>query len=568
MKNVLKKISRSKWWWIPVLILLVVINYAGSIFHSRLDLTSEKRFTISAPVKKLLREYQGNIRIEVFLKGEFPSGFQKLASSTDDLLREFREIAGNRLEYSFISPDVEMPGTGKSYADTLVGMGVQPINLKVQLKAGEQSQYVFPVALVYYGEKMIPVSLYPGTRMVITPSELNSAEAQMEYRFAYAMEKMIRNTRPLIGYTAANGEQTDNRIYDLVENLLKPDYNLAWINTATEPIIPDTFQAILIVKPKIPFTETQKMKLDQYVMNGGKILWLVDRLEAEMDSLQLGSQRVVAYDRNLNIEDLLFRYGVRINPDLLMDLQSDFLPFGVNANNQFEFLHWNYFPLFESPSNHVINKNLGLVSGRFVNTIDTIKVEGIQKTILLASSENCRTITGPALISPNENRNTPEDAAFKQRNLPAAVLLEGKFTSLYANRMPAAMADSFAYYGQPVRSSSEPNRMIVVSDGDIVLNSLYQGQPLPMGMNFYTVGTQYEYPFANREFIQNCLEYLVNSSGLMEAKSKDYVLRVLDKRKTENQRFKWQLINILVPILIVALFGFFYQWYRRRKFAY
>jgi gliding-associated putative ABC transporter substrate-binding component GldG len=285
-----------------------------------------------------------------------------------------------------------------------------------------------------------------------------------------------------------------------------------------------------------------------------------------MYSLQLKNQ-VIAYDRNLNLEDILFKYGVRINPDLLMDLQCDFLPFDVNGNKQFEFLPWNYFPLFQSKSNHVINKNLGFVAGKFVNSIDTVKTGNISKTILLSSSANARTIATPALISGEENRNAPEDAMFKRKDVIAGVLLEGKFTSLYANRMPINIVDSLQKYGSPFLQSSLNNKMIVVSDGDIVLNGVSQGQPLPMGVNPYTVEAKGQYMVANRDFLQNCLDYLINNSGLSEAKSKDYILRLLDKKRKEDERTQWQLINILLPVLLIFIFGFIYQFWRKRKYA-
>jgi gliding-associated putative ABC transporter substrate-binding component GldG len=323
----------------------------------------------------------------------------------------------------------------------------------------------------------------------------------------------------------------------------------------------------MIVKPTVPFTDEEKLKIDQYVMRGGKVLWFVDRLNAEMDSLQIKNQ-VIAYDRNLNIEDLLFKYGVRINPDLLMDLQCDFLPFSVNGKDQFEFLHWNYFPLFESKQNSVINKNVGLVAGRFVNSIDTVDAPLIKKTILLSSSPNARTIETPALISGDENRNAPEDAAFKKKDIQAGVLLEGKFTSLYKNRVSQTVMDSLMQFNTPFLTQNvNDNKMIVIADGDIVLNNALQGSPLPMGMNSYTVETQYQYQFANKEFVENCLEYLINNAGLIEARAKDYTLRLIDPKKSADEKTKWQLINLALPVLLVILFGTIYQWWRRKKYS-
>jgi gliding-associated putative ABC transporter substrate-binding component GldG len=250
-----------------------------------------------------------------------------------------------------------------------------------------------------------------------------------------------------------------------------------------------------------------------------------------------------------------------------MDLQCDFLPFDVNANNQFEFLHWNYFPLFESSQNHVINKNLGLVAGKFVNSIDTVSAPGITKTILLSSSSNARTIETPALISGTENRNAPEDAAYNKQHIPAAVLLEGIFTSLYRNRVSKATIDTMASFNAQFLSQSFPNKMIVVADGDIVLNGVLQGQPLPMGVNAYTVETQYQYQFANKQFAENCIEYLINSAGLSEARAKDYTLRLLDPKKVNDQKTTWQILNLALPVLIIILFGVTYQWWRRKKYS-
>ncbi|MEP6626965.1 MAG: gliding motility-associated ABC transporter substrate-binding protein GldG, partial [Ginsengibacter sp.] len=540
----MKSSLNKNWWWLIIIVIVVAVNFLASVFHKRIDLTDEKRFTISSPVKKILKNLDDVVEVNIFLKGELPAGFKKLSASAQDLLQEFKEYSNGKVHYKLISPDEKMPGTERTYGDTLASLGLIPINLKVQLKAGEQSQYIYPAAIVYYKNKLQPVNLYPGTKAVITPPELNSAEALLEFNFADAIHKIIENKKPMIAYSVGNGEPTGANTYDLVENVLRKNYSLFTMDLEKEPVIPDTFKLLMIVKPTLGFSDAEKLKIDQFVMHGGKLLCFVDRLEAEMDSLQIKNQ-VVAYERNLHLEDLFFRYGVRINPDLLMDLQCDFLPFNVNGKDQFEFLHWNYFPLFESKQNSVINKNLGLVAGRFVNSMDTVSAPGIKKTILLSSSVNSRTIETPALISGQENRNSPVDAAYNKKNIAAAVLLEGKFTSLFKNRIGQASMDSLARFGSPfVTENINSNKMIIVSDGDIVLNGMFKGEPLPMGVNSYTVGSQYEYQFANKQFVENCLDYLINDAGLSEAKAKDYTLRLLDPKKTADQRDFWQILNL------------------------
>ncbi len=563
----MKSSLQKKWWLLILIIAIVFVNYFASIFHKRIDLTNEKRFTISTPVKRLLKNIDQKMEINIFLRGDIPAGFKKLSVSAQELLQEFQEYSHGNIHYNIISADEKIPGSDKTYADTLSSLGITPINLKVQLKEGEQSQYIYPAAIVNYRDKMQPVNLYSGSGTFITAPELNSAEALLEFKFADAIEKISETNKPMVAYAVGNGEPIGPNVYDLVENVLKKNYNLFMIDLTKEPVVPDTFKLLMIVKPTLEFTDAEKLKIDQYVMHGGKLLCFIDRLNAEVDSLQMKNE-VVAYDRNLNLQDLFFKYGVRINPDLLMDLQCDFLPFSVNGKDQFEFLHWNYFPLFESKQNSVINKNLGLVAGRFVNTIDTVSAPGIKKTILLSSSSNSRTIETPALISGAENRNAPLDAAFNKSNLIAGVLLQGKFSSLYKNRVNRSEMDSLAFYGSPFQSENiENNKMIIVSDGDIVLNGAYKGQLLPMGVNSYTVGTQYEYQFANRQFVSNCLDYLINNAGLSEAKSKDFQLRLLNPKKTSEQRSFWELLNLLLAVFLIVIFGFIYQSLRRRKYT-
>jgi ABC-2 type transport system permease protein len=562
----MRSLLHKNGWWLVIIVAIIAVNFLASIFHQRIDLTNEKRFTISKPVKKILKNINSKVEVVIFLKGDLPSGFKKLSTSAQELLQEFKEYSNGNVHYKIISADDKMPESERTYADTLSSLGLVPINLKVQLKAGEQSQYIYPAAIVYYKNKMQAVNLYSGPQ-AISQKELNGAEALLEFKFADAINKIAENKKPMIAYATGNGEPVGPETYDLVENVLTTNYTVFTMDLTKEPVIPDTFKLMMIVKPTLGFTDAEKLKIDQYVMHGGKILCFIDRLEAEMDSLQIKNQ-VVAYDRNLRLEDLFFKYGVRINPDLLMDLQCDFLPFSVNSNNQFEFLKWNYFPLFESKQNHVINKNVGLVAGRFVNSMDTVSAPGIKKTILLSSSDNSRTIETPALISGDENRNAPVDAAYNKKEIAAGILLEGKFNSLFKNRTSQATMDSLEKYGTPfLTESPADNKMIIIPDGDIVLNGTVKGQPLPMGVNSYTVGSQYEYQFANKQFVENCIEYLINDAGLSEARSKDYTLRLLDPKKTDEQRSIWQIINLASPIILMLLFGIFYQWLRKRKYT-
>jgi len=584
MKNLFEKIVTLKFGWLLLLILLLLVNILSSFVHTRVDLTREKRYTLSKASKNLLLALDDNVQIDVFLKGEFPAGFRKLAKSTEEFLQLLKDMNGSKIHYGFISPEEKIPGTTGNYGDSLVNLGAVPINLTVQKKAGESSNIIFPVAVITYKGKQSLVNLYPGVSGRISQEEINSAEALMEYQFAKGLDKVLNTGKTGIAYSVGNGEPTDGRSYDLVQTLGK-DYQFKILNLQKEVAIPQAVDVLMIVKPTITFSEEEKFKIDQFVMRGGKLLCFIDNLFAEQDSLAFKPE-TIAFDRNLNLTDLFFRYGLRINTDLVMDLQCDMIPFvvgGTMDRPQYEFLHWNYFPLFSPASNQMLSKNLGYIAGRFANSIDTIKVADVTKTALLVTSPNSRTISTPALISLNENKNVPEDEKFKRNAIPVAMMLEGKFTSLYKNRATKAQVDSLVSLGGQFNAVSADNKMIVVADGDIVLNDIIPGNagtnnepvPLPMGWNKYTYSEyqkQSDYgklfiPVANREFLLNCMEYLVNDPAISQTRNKDIVLRLLDSKKvTENKSF-WQFINIGLPVLLVILAGFAYQKIRQRKYA-
>ncbi|HEX6333488.1 MAG TPA: gliding motility-associated ABC transporter substrate-binding protein GldG [Flavisolibacter sp.] len=566
----MKRNQKNIFWWIALVAGLVLVNVIAGSFHSRVDLTEDKRYSLTQGSRELLRNLDEPLQLDVFLAGDLPAEFRRLENATSEFLRVMRDVNPSRIRYRFIDP-ADDAGDGKSWADSLRRMGIEPINITVQVKAGQEQRFAFPYAIATYNNRREAVELFENSRRSITVAEMNNAEAMMEYQFARSIDQLISPVRPTVVYATGHGEPVGPESYDIVQQLGGP-YNFNIFDMSRQPYVPgpDTISALLIVKPSLKFSETDKLKLDQYLMRGGRILWFIDNLHAEEDSLRFKSQ-LIAYERDLDIQDLLFHYGARINPDLLMDLQCDFLPFAVGGSAsepQYEFLHWNYYPLFESPNNHIINKNLGLVAGRYVNSIDTVEVPGITKTFLLRSSANSRTISTPALISPNENRNTPEDALFKRSGIPAAVLLEGNFTSFFKSRLSRALSDSLGAFGGFREAGNGGGKMIVVSDGDIVLNDVSPRQgPLPMGMNLFTVGSQFELPNANRNFLLNCLEYVTARNVIIESRNKEIVVRTLDMPKVAAEKTKWQVITIAVPVLLVILAGLIYLQLRRARYA-
>ena len=566
----MNKIVSSKYWWVILLLILVAVNYLASLVHFRIDLTEEKRYTLSAPTKRLLKNLNEPVSIHVFLAGDLPAGFRKLSKSTEELLAEFKEISGNRVQFKFEKPGEGLDDSAKALViDSLYSFGISPTNVKAQIKQGEsqQEQFVYPGAIVSSTQHVMGVDLLKGQSYEGGLNSLNKAEALLEYKFVSAIQKVVTDSLPRVGYVLGNGQPLSYNVYDLIERTLMTNYQFGWVQLDSFPFLPNRYDALVIVKPTQKFTDDQKLKLDQYVMHGGKIIWLVDQLYAEMDSLQRSVGQFVAFDRGLNLDDLLFKFGVRINQDLVQDLQCEKVPLVVgNFGNQpqVEFIPFPYFPLLSSYSNHPISKNLDNVLSVFPNSIDTVKSTGIRKTVLLATSDHSRVLGTPAVVTWNSVQREEDQRTFNKKQIPVAVLLEGKFTSLYANRIGQQMRDSLARINHPFLTATQfENKMIVISDADLVMNVVTQQEgPLFMGMHQFN-----KYQYANKDFFLNCLEYLTNPTGILEARSKDYTLRLLDPTRVEEKRGYWQILNIGIPILFVTFFGLVFVWLRKRKYA-
>ena len=576
MKLLYYKIVKSKAWLPLSILLLMAMNWAASFFHSSIDFTNEKRFTLSSTTQTILTNLDSTVDISVFLSGDIKSEFKKLANSTRELLENFKNYGGNNIQYSFEIPGDGLDDSAKSKVfESLIEMGLRPTNQQVQVKEGEgvNNRQIFPGAIVRYHGKTIAIDLLQGqvqksvfnSSDLLDKNSLNSAEALLEYKFSHAIQQLTQAQIPLVGYVYGNGEPKYGflPVNDVFETLGR-NFIVDTINLKSQPFIPREFNTLVIVKPVEKFNDEEKFKLDQYVMNGGSILFLIDVLYAERDSLQNGD--LIAYARDLNLNDLLFRYGVRVNTDLIADKHCDLIPVevgSVGGQSQQQLLPWPYAPLLQSGSAHGIVKNQADVLGQFVNSIDTVEAVGITKTILLSTSENAYTMATPARIELNSLQTQESITKYNRKNIPVAVLLEGKFSSLYANRVSQAQLDTLHQYSAEFkRECTNRGKVIVVSDADIVINQVSDKiGPLPMGTNKYTkVG------YANKDFFLTCTEYLANKDNVLEAKAKDYTLRLLDVKKVEEQRNSWQLINLLLPISLVCLFALFYQW--RRKINY
>lgn len=552
-----------------IVILLIAVNIAAAYFHGRWDLTAEKRYTLAPSTRTLLKNLDAPVTIEVYLKGNYPAGFRQLADATRELLEEFQQYGGNNIRFSFVNPGTELPDSMRMrYQDTLMSKGILPFNLQVQedSKDAYAERLIFPGALLTYKDRENGINLLKSQGGLDPMQALNSSEALLEYKFANAIYLLQQPERPLVGYMLGHGEPEGNNVYDALKTLHEI-YQVDTINLKVDAFIPREFTAIIFARPLQSFTDQDKLKIDQYVMNGGKVIWFLDNLSASTDSLR--GRSFMALDQDLKLEDLLFKYGVRVNQDLIMDMQSDMIPLvvgNIGDKPQIQPIPFPYFPLLVSSNAHPIVKNLDLVMSRFANSIDLIKDENIKKTVLLSSSEHSKIVNAPVEISLESVQQQPNPREYRMRNIPTAVLLEGRFPSLFNHRLGTAEQQVIrALTGVPFKGIADTvNRMIVVSDADIIFNAFSQKNgPMQMGVNEFNP----QYVFANKEFFLNSMEYLTSKTPIMDTRNKELTLRLLDAEKVKKDKTKWQLIAFIVPIGAILLFAMVFQFIRQRRYA-
>ncbi len=560
---------------ILALVIIVLINVASSFLFTRIDLTAEKRYTLSHATKKLLRNLKDVVFFKVYLEGDLPPGFRRLSNETREMLDEFRAYSDN-IQYEFTNPS-ENPNL-KERNDTyklLAEAGLQPTSLRVNKKGESSQMIIFPGAVVSYRGHDVPVQLLM-TQVGQDPEKvLNNSIQALEYNLASTIQKLGQTIKPRIAFIRGQDEASDNEIYD-IHNALAEFYNVDITNLdhkinslairlktdSLNQSLVNKYRAIIIAKPMKAFDEKDKFLIDQFVMRGGKILWLVDPVFASMDSLRKYNATMgLAID--LNLDDMLFNYGVRLNPNLVMDINAMPIPVKtgqIGTQPKFEFFPWYFFPVLTPWVNHPIVNNLNAVRTQFISSLDTVNAPEIKKTILLTTSKYSHIVNAPVLIDLNILQEKPDETLYSQGPVPVAVLLEGKFTSAYQYRIPPsiAMNADLGYLGK----SKKPTAMIVISDGDILINQFSQGYALPLGYDQYTRET-----FGNKDLILNCVNYLCDDSGLIDVRSRELKLRLLDETRISSQRIYWQLLNTLVPVLLVIVFGLVKMRLRKRRFA-
>ena len=557
MKRQLKKQSLIQ--LVLAFSILVFINVIATFVFTRFDLTSEKRFSLAPSSKEILKNLNDVIYVKIYLDGDLPPGFKRLRNSTKELLDEFRVFAKGNLEYQFIDPSAIADKQERNNTfQQLAQKGLQPTNLEERQKGGTSQKIIFPGAILNFRAEEIPLQLLK-SRMGSAPEEmLNNSMEGLEYDFIKGIKVITSDVKARIGFLQGQGELNTKQLADAVR-ALRESYRVDTISINGRLDALKNFTTLIVAKPALAFNEKDKFILDQFIMKGGRVLWLVDAMQIDLDSLSETSTNV-AIAKELNLDDQLFKYGVRINYDLVMDLQAAPIPVvtgQIGNQPKTELFPWYFSPLINPSSLNPVVHNLNAVKLDFASTIDTVEADEVKKTILLTTSTYSKAMMAPARVSLNILKEEPDPKQFNKSNLPVAVLLEGKFKSNYKNRIPEALAAApeIGY-----KESSNPTKMIVVADGDVIASYISKkGTIYPLGYDRFTRET-----YGNLNFVLNCIDYLCDDSGLMALRAKEFKLRLLDKTKTENSGIPW--FNTLAPILIIIFYGFIHLVIRKRKY--
>lgn len=541
-----------------VLLLVVILNILGSWYFVRLDLTEEKRYTIKKQTKDLLEHLDDAVYVEVYLEGDLNPGFERFKKSIRETLEEFRIYSDDRIQYTFTDPNLAMGEKARNeFIAELNLKGIAPRNV-IENKDGKRvEKLVFPGAVISYGGMETGVMLLKGNAMQGSQEVLNQAIEGVEYELANAIHKLTNVDRKKIGFLTGHGELNGLSIASF-ENSLNEQYDINEVGLSSNEKLAD-YDALILAKPTQAFSNLEKYNLDQYLMRGGRLLLLLDRLDAVMDSAS--SDNYFAFPYDLNLDDQLFKYGVRINQDLIQDRVSGRYPIVVsNAGKpQIMQMEWPFFPLINQYADHPITRNLDASLFKFTSSMDTIKSVGIKKTPLLFSSPYSRKAVAPVKVGVNDLRNQLQSGEFNEAKIPIGYLLEGKFTSVFKNRFAPDGADAKNF-----QEESTSTKIIVIADGDIIRNDVNprDGSVQALGFDPFT-----QYTFANQDLLLNSIAYLLDEDGLIKARNKEIKIRPLDKEKIKEERLFWQVINLLVPLLLVIAFGFSRSYWRKLKYS-
>ena len=540
-------------------VLVVLVNLIASTVFFRIDLTEEKRYTIKAPTKKLLRNLDDQVYIEVFLEGDLNPGFKRFRKSVGETLEEFRIYSNNKVHYTFTNPSLAISEKAKNeFMAGLASKGVHGMRV-IDTKGGERTEkIVFPGALVTYNGFESGVMLLKGSRLALgSQAVLNQSIEGVEFEFANAIQKLTNVSRKRVGLLRGHDELDSLRIAGL-NNALLEQYDVFNVDLRRKKSV-SNYDVLIVPKPVRQFSEPDKFKLDQYIMTGGKVIFLLDVLDAVMDSA--ARDNYYAFPVELNLDDQLFKYGVRVNRDLVQDRIAGKYPVVVGeAGNKPQIMpmEWPWFPLINHYADHPITRNLDATLTRFISSIDTVKASGVKKTPLLYTSSYSHKARTPVKIDINDLRKELKREDFQEGPVPVAYLLEGEFPSLYKNRFLPTGVDTSV-----VAVKSKPTKIIVVADGDVARNDVNPRSGQPQALGFDPVSG---YTFANQDLLLNMVAYLVEEGGVISARNKEVKIRPLDSGGIKDRSF-WQVLNLVLPVAVLILFGLGKAWMRKRKYA-
>lgn len=542
------------------LLAIIIINLISNTIYKRIDLTKDKRYTLSEAAKQTITSVDAPIIVDVFLEGDFPSEFRRLRDETRQILEEFA-VSNDNIKFSFINP-LEEESTRERNIQQLAQRGMQPFQITVQESGKTSQEVVIPWALASYNEKTVIVPLIKNKIGASDQELVNGSIQNLEYVFAEAFKKLVNPKEKKIAILRGNQQLSDAYVADFLQKLgehyfLAP-FTLDSVSSNPTKTLKDlsNFDLIVSAKPMKPFTEEEKYVLDQFTMNGGKSLWLTEAIVMDKDSLYNNSGKAVAIMKDLNLTDFFFKYGVRINPVMVNDLYSApiTLAIGEGSNAQFQPVQWPFSPIADNNPNHPITTNINPVRFDFASQIDTLK-NSVEKTILLRSSKLTKLVGVPNEVDLEIVTQEPDPKTYTNPYQTLAVLLEGEFTSVYKNRVKP-------FQFTQDRIKGESTKIIVIADGDVIKNDVIKGKPQELGFDRMT-GRR----FGNTEFLQNAVNYLLNDDGLINIRTKDVALQFLDVQKIEKEKTKWQVINVLLPLVILALFGIGFRYFRKRKYT-
>ena len=535
----------------------ILINNLASFYFFRLDLTEENRYSISPATQKMLQNLEDDIYIEAYLDGELPAAFKRMQSSLEEILNEFAIYSNGKVQFQFVDPD--QAASAKSRNQFLVSLaqkGIQPTDVFLTEEGKRIQKRIVPGVVISYGSAEKGVQLLKGNKAASPEQRLNQSIEGIEYELAKVIEEMVALNLPTLGIIRGHNE-LDSADFISLFRALEKSYIINTIDLTKVDKIPP-IDAILLAKPTERFSFYDKFKIDQYLLNGGKGLFLLDKVAVNMDSANVGTY---SFPYDLDLDDLLFTYGVRINNDLIQDLFSSTYPIVVGnegEQSKIQLLQWPYYPVANEYSKHNTVRNLDATLMRFASSIDTVKASGVNKKILISSSPYSRKLMSPTYVDINLMQQELDPQKFTTPTIPMAYLLEGKFTSFFKNKFlpEEASINNFKKEGN--------SKLIIVGDGDIARNEFdpKTGQPLPLGYDPYTNQT-----FANQDLILNFLTYLTKGNGLIAARSKEVIIRPLNKVKLKNNKLKWQVINLVIPVLLIIIFGTLNFWIRKRKYT-